>query len=666
MGKQQPNTTARLLLLLLPSPLQAKIWLRREGEREREREREKRIFRKRLDSRDPRSGASLSGGGGVPEQANAAKIHPFFPLLACCFGEAGASFRTRIELVGMPDWRVGELEGKFTDEFDLSNSNEHDSDIETPHVASSKKLKHAAASEKIHQGVNSGTNNSDSQKSISEHIPCANGTVSQNINSTGDCKDSSNACPLRGENTIDGTRCSTDNWNPCQFALTNGSPILNNHSAPQDSLTYGDNDLNYIDWPGIDNFEDVDTLFRRSDSTYGQQQLENTDGLSWIPSSDAVYSSDVALQQFDSSYSDYDILDDLSAFQCAEDKSLPSVDPSAALCDSQFNDTYLFSEQKNIYQEDMMDLLPTGQICNGHGNIDMVGSQCSSENAIQGTEDKKFSIGSTSQLSSSPNLLKQRHHLDSSSPSNITSESFPEKFSASGGFIAQKNSRVQKKAVNIQPRQPISDNVLNKHPQTLTRRASYPCENYETEKKGLGKRTLGDPQVTMVNSMVVDGSFVSSMSSDNSVEESSFRQLQDAVSQLDVQTKLCIRDGLYRLARSAQHRQVFPHAMNTNGDSQDVKDMQNAETSRKFVDPRSIETQTNPIDRSIALLLFHQSSDHAAGAYDDASSLKSPASKKQHQGPAANQGVNVMPASSSIYSPRGQGGLTDAKSQDNY
>ena len=90
----------------------------------------------------------------------------------------------------------------------------------------------------------------------------------------------------------------------------------------------------------------------------------------------------------------------------------------------------------------------------------------------------------------------------------------------------------QKKTVTIQPRQLATDNVVNIHPQTLTRRASYPCENYGTEEKGLGKRTLGDHQVTMGTSMVVDGSFVSSMSSDNSVEESSFRQLQDAVSQV--------------------------------------------------------------------------------------------------------------------------------------
>jgi hypothetical protein len=37
----------------------------------------------------------------------------------------------------------------------------------------------------------------------------------------------------------------------------------------------------------------------------------------------------------------------------------------------------------------------------------------------------------------------------------------------------------------------------------------------------------------------------------------------------------------------------------------------------RFVDRRSIETQTNPIDRSIALLLFHQPSDQVAGAVDN-------------------------------------------------
>ncbi|KAM3228576.1 hypothetical protein ACQJBY_059924 [Aegilops geniculata] len=243
-----------------------------------------------------------------------------------------------------------------------------------------------------------------------------------------------------------------------------------------------------------------------------------------------------------------------------------------------------------------------------------IGERYSSENALQQLEDRKFSVSSGSQLSSSQNLLKQKHHSDKTSPSNITSDCYSDRncqFSPSGSF-AQRNLMVQKQVADLQPGQLINDEGQLGQ-QTLTRRASYPCENYEVEKKGFGKRSKD----TLGTSVVVDGSFVSSLSSDNSVEESSFRQLQDAVSQLDVKTKLCIRDGLYRLARSAQNRPVFPNAMNRHEESRDVKDAQNMETSGKFVDHRSIETQTNPIDRSIALLLFHQPSDQVAGAVDN-------------------------------------------------
>uniref|UniRef100_A0A0E0NVY9 Protein LNK1 n=1 Tax=Oryza rufipogon TaxID=4529 RepID=A0A0E0NVY9_ORYRU len=513
----------------------------------------------------------------------------------------------------MPDWRVGEFEGKLKDGFARSNNSEHENGAGTVSI-SSKKSKHGVASEKKPHVDISGVIDSDSQKCNSEQIHSANGIVSRDVNHDHieNCKVESNDFPL---NTISETRYPTDNWNSSQFALSNdGSPVLNNQSTPQTGHGYGDNDLTYIDWPAIDNFEDVDNLFRRCDSTYGQQQLPNTDELSWIPSSDAMYSSDVAMQPgFESSYSDYGILDDLSAFNCTEDKSLTTADPSSAVCDEQFDDSYLFNEQKteDAYQRDAMELLSSDQICTGQENLDMIGNRYSSENAMEQPEDQKFSIAS-----------------------------------------------VQKKVASSASGQLISDNVTG-HPghQTLTRRASYPCENHEIGKRSLGKRGLGHSDVAMGTSMVVDGSFVSSISSDNSVEENSFRQLQDAVSQLDVKTKMCIRDGLYRLARSAQNRQVFPNTMNNNGDSHNVKDMQNAETSGKFVDPGSIETQTNPIDRSIALLLFHQPSEHVTGAVDEAASLKS--HNDNHQAAAKNQrGMHA----SSVHSPRGQGDPMDAKS----
>ncbi|KAF7062322.1 hypothetical protein CFC21_068936 [Triticum aestivum] len=448
----------------------------------------------------------------------------------------------------MPDWKAGEFEGKFKDEFAQGNNNLQE-DGAGPLNISNKKLKHGITSEENPQGVVSTATNSDSQKFNSEHIYSTCVVASNHVR---DCKIESSAFPLSRDDTTSGTRYQTENWNNCQFALSNGSAVLNNHSVPQSDLNYGDNDLNFIDWPSIDNFEDVDTLFRGCDSTYGEQQLENTDELSWIPSSDAIYSSDVALQAgFDTSYSDYGMLDDLSAFPCAQDKSLPTAD-------EQFNDNYPFNEQKNVnvygeqsYHGGAMELLSTDQICNGDGNIDMIGERYSSENALQQLEGRKFSVSSGSQLSSSQNLLKQKHHSDKTSP-------------------------IQKQVANLQPGQLINDEGQLGQ-QTLTRRASYPCENYEVEKKGFGKQSKD----TLGTSVVVDGSFVSSLSSDNSVEESSFQQLQDAVSQLDVKTKLCIRDGLYRLARSAQNRPVFPNAMNRHEGSRDVKDTQSMETSGK-------------------------------------------------------------------------------------
>lgn len=71
-----------------------------------------------------------------------------------------------------------------------------------------------------------------------------------------------------------------------------------------------------------------------------------------------------------------------------------------------------------------------------------IGNRYSSENAMEQPEDQKFSIASGSQLSSSQNLLNQKNHLDSTSPSNITSESYPERncqIIPSGASFAERN-----------------------------------------------------------------------------------------------------------------------------------------------------------------------------------------------------------------------------------
>ncbi|KAE8698531.1 Dentin sialophosphoprotein-related, putative isoform 2 [Hibiscus syriacus] len=108
-----------------------------------------------------------------------------------------------------------------------------------------------------------------------------------------------------------------------------------------------------------------------------------------------------------------------------------------------------------------------------------------------------------------------------------------------------------------------------------------------------------------------------------SPETTSFRQLQQVMEKLDIRTKLCIRDSLYRLAWSAEQRH---NCTNTNSGSRDYKDASRSletEESSKCTRYMDMETDTNPIDRSIAHLLFHRPSDPSLRPDIKTASLKS-------------------------------------------
>ncbi|KAK4438194.1 protein LNK1 [Sesamum alatum] len=116
------------------------------------------------------------------------------------------------------------------------------------------------------------------------------------------------------------------------------------------------------------------------------------------------------------------------------------------------------------------------------------------------------------------------------------------------------------------------------------------------------------------SSNIQDSSTMSSGVNDISMEAASFRQLQLVMEQLDLRTKLCIRDSLYRLARSAEQRHNHAKFNGGCGDERDAGGALMAEGTNHFMD---METDTNPIDRSIAHLLFHRPSEsHAVHAHD--------------------------------------------------
>ncbi|CAM6051583.1 unnamed protein product [Sphagnum compactum] len=85
-------------------------------------------------------------------------------------------------------------------------------------------------------------------------------------------------------------------------------------------------------------------------------------------------------------------------------------------------------------------------------------------------------------------------------------------------------------------------------------------------------------------------------------------QLQNMITQLADKTRLFIRDSLYRLARSARKRQATGVSGTEASDEDSEYELEPSTSGGQplVAKMNMVETQTNPIDRSIAHLLFHQ------------------------------------------------------------
>ncbi|XP_026446987.1 protein LNK2-like isoform X3 [Papaver somniferum] len=110
---------------------------------------------------------------------------------------------------------------------------------------------------------------------------------------------------------------------------------------------------------------------------------------------------------------------------------------------------------------------------------------------------------------------------------------------------------------------------------------------------------------------------------DVSVEASGLRQLLWIMKQLDSRTKLCIRDSLYRLARSADQRHNLGLSKSSGRDIINEKGVFTTEEANVSSELKDLEAVTNPIDRSVAHLLFQVPAKPATGVCDGSLSLES-------------------------------------------
>ncbi|XP_073010613.1 uncharacterized protein [Typha latifolia] len=155
--------------------------------------------------------------------------------------------------------------------------------------------------------------------------------------------------------------------------------------------------------------------------------------------------------------------------------------------------------------------------------------------------------------------------------------------------------------------------------EVLTSRTAVLKQNQKSPKRTRGDSKLEDLGfvVTAISgeSSTSQNSCVASSSGDMLVKDVCFQQLQEVMDQLDIRSKLCIRDGLYHLAKSAEQRHKFA---GTNSESRECKrEVQGLEDlMSRCTGHTSLRTLTNPIYRTVAHLLFNRPSDSMTARAD--------------------------------------------------
>ncbi|KAJ8478324.1 hypothetical protein OPV22_022051 [Ensete ventricosum] len=456
---------------------------------------------------------------------------------------------------------------------------------------------------------------------------------------------------------IGASRGTAEEMDICQVSF-------DNNTTADSKLTFlendndRENDLLYYDWSDISNFEDVDTMFRNCDPTFGQ--WSNTDGRSWISSSsnDIFDPEDTFISGFESSTLEFRDFNDASAY-CANISSLPesntpevSNHSPSCLAHQSFEllrgteqpyDGGGGSETKSAQTEfGNVNSLNECEFQQSHINIqtEQLSRQYPSEaegkcfEPYQSQILRKHNCFMKSDHSSYMPALKLDAHIEDKllyrdllmpTTSNSINEC-KQNPSSSFEISAQAISNTSHGVENLPDF--ISEDPVMHLKEMVEIPSIGPLELVNSVKEqpddlGRDRGNMGlELHATEMNFTVGTSSSVPSVfSEDASVKAISFQQLQDVIGQLDLRTKLCIRDSLYRLARSAEQRHSFAAANNENVECRrGVHGTANLRKSAVYMD---METETNPIDRTVAHLLFHRQTESANRFADDAISLES-------------------------------------------
>nr|XP_016483112.1 PREDICTED: protein LNK1-like isoform X3 [Nicotiana tabacum] len=512
---------------------------------------------------------------------------------------------------------------------------------------------------------------------------------SNNVNSI-ESKSCSNGRPLDDKNAAVGENAYSYPVGPIPQADDDLS-FLDNSCEGKDS-----NDLLYYSWPEIENFEDVDRMFRSCDSTFGFGP-GSEDDLGWLSSSDVIEGSgDGLTSAFKFPCPASTALGSTSASHETSKLKETNISTNTSVTENQslgYNGSSWSSEKNesvNLSQLSFVnessnsecELVPDKKKAGVQGggvqveiasnnqpriSNDVVNSMQRKHSKHQNRSEGKrkcgyLENGDTFNYTDSVPEEKKHPSGPPRTQVNFTSAGVPQQkqaqvpdFGYLGGSFSYMHSdyghsdrsalhptlpitkhennglmspspkdsyasnQVQSMEGSPDPSFQVAAMTINEKAEKLFHQSGVKVEN-NRDLEGVG---MGIP-AELGSSVVQECSSISSGLDENSEEAANFHQLQRVMEQLDIRTKLCIRDSLYRLARSAEQRHRHANLNNGSGDDGGASGSLISEGTNKSTGYLDIETDTNPIDRSIAHLLFHRPSDSTVTPARDSWTLKSP------------------------------------------
>ncbi|KAL8116657.1 hypothetical protein AgCh_022996 [Apium graveolens] len=437
-------------------------------------------------------------------------------------------------------------------------------------------------------------------------------------------------------------------------------------------------DLLYYNWPHIENFEDVDRMFRGCDPSFELGGAANEAVTEWFSASGAVEGSeDAPKSRFNFSCLDSNALKDLTehlgpqnlkydnppinysssesaSSSCKARSQLSTFDKPTSLSRFSLESSQISEEnqkkqqkqkegkRKDRHFEISSSLCHTDDLQKKGIHLPFEDSQHEifSSNGIQ--KQQNLCYRSTDNANNNFHSLQSDYHqpseqttvdtmLSGMQSENSDQPSLFQKDSSHASSQMQRSRDFSFKENHIVP----DDRQRNLHSHqgyqypfdSELKDFDFPSNcNPASVQNGNWFKNYGD--VEGVGTEIpadISSLNLQEISSENiklnelSLEATSFRQLQQVMEQMDLKTKLCIRDSLYRLARSAQQRH---HYANMAGGPGDVRNFMTVGTN-ECTGYMDMETDTNPVDRSIAHLLFHRPTDLPVMPCPTASSLDS-------------------------------------------